>query len=37
MYAYNQFLLCFAYCPDVWYEAAFYLQKSSEGMVRQMT
>jgi cleavage stimulation factor subunit 3 len=32
MYAYKQCLLCFAYCPDVWYDAALYLQKASEAM-----
>ena len=30
MYAYEQSLLCFAYCPDLWYEAAAYLQRASE-------
>lgn len=34
MYAYEQSLLCYAYCPDLWYEAAAYLQRASESGVR---
>ena len=34
LYAYNQCLLCFGFCPDIWYEAALYLQKACETCVR---
>ena len=33
LYAYNQCLLCFGFCPDIWYEAALYLQKACETCV----
>lgn len=37
IYAYNQFLLCFGHCPDVWYEAALYLQRASDTRVCLIT
>lgn len=30
LYAYEQCLLCFGHCAEVWYEAALYLQRASE-------
>ena len=33
MYAYDQCLLCFGFCPDIWCEACFYLQRASEAGV----
>lgn len=30
LYAYEQCLLCFGHCADIWYEAALYLQRASE-------
>ena len=33
VYAYNQCLLCFSFLPDIWYEAALFLQRASESIV----
>ena len=33
LFAYNQCLLCFCYCPDIWYGAISYLQKMCETQV----
>ncbi len=33
MYAYEQSLLCFGHCAELWYEAALYLQKASDAAV----
>ena len=33
LYAYEQCLLCFGHCADIWYEAALYLQRASEAAV----
>lgn len=30
LYAYEQCLLCYGHCAEIWYEAALYLQKASE-------
>lgn len=30
LYAYEQCLLCFGHCVEIWYEAALYLQRASE-------
>ena len=30
LYAYEQCLLCYSHCAEIWYEAALYLQKASE-------
>ena len=34
LYAYEQCLLCYGYCAEIWYEAALYLQRASETGVR---
>ena len=36
LYAYEQCLLCFGHCADIWYEAALYLQRASEAAVSIM-
>ena len=33
LYAYEQCLLCFGHCADIWYEGALYLQRASEAAV----
>ena len=30
LYAYEQCLLCYGQCAEIWYEAALYLQRASE-------
>lgn len=30
LYAYEQCLLCYSHCAEIWYEAALYLQRASE-------
>ncbi|XP_064401775.1 cleavage stimulation factor subunit 3-like [Halichondria panicea] len=35
LYSYEQCLLCFGHCADIWYEAALYLQRASEAGVGQ--
>ena len=30
LYVYEQCLLCFGHCAEIWYEAALYLQRASE-------
>lgn len=32
VYAYNQCLLCFGHCPDIWYELTLYLQRAGESV-----
>jgi len=37
LYSYEQCLLCFGHCADIWYEASLYLQRASEAGVSPHT
>ena len=37
LYAYEQCLLCYSHCAEIWYEAALYLQRASETGVYRMS